>query len=39
MNEEFTNLSKMNRQVNGMNDFDLKSKRLSILKTYGDNFN
>jgi len=39
MNEEFTNLSKMNRQVNGMNDFDIKSKRLSILKTYGDNFN
>lgn len=39
MNEEFTNLSKMNRQVNGMNNFDIKSKRLSILKTYGDNFN
>lgn len=39
MNEEFTNLSNMNRQANNDANFDIKSKRLSILKTYGDNFN
>ena len=39
MNEEFTNLSKMNREISQNQQFDLKSKRISILKTYGDNFN
>lgn len=39
MNEEFTNLSKMNRNMNNGEAFDIKNKRISILKTYGENFN
>lgn len=39
MNEEFTNLSKMNRKMSDGENFDIKSKRISILKTYGENFN
>ena len=38
MNEEITNLSKMNRNMND-DGFDIKSKRISILDTYGENFN
>ncbi len=39
MNEEFMNLSKMNRNGHSGESFDIKSKRISILKTYGENFN
>lgn len=37
MNEEITRLNKMNHHLNQEN-FDIKSKRISILKTYGDYF-
>ena len=39
MNDEITNLSKMNRNANSDLEFNIKDKRISILKTYGDNFN
>ncbi len=38
MNEDITNLSKMNKKIKE-EDFDVKSKRISILETYGENFN
>lgn len=39
MNEEITNLSHMNRNINHDTDFNIKEKRISILNTYGTNFN
>lgn len=39
MNEEYTNLSKANKEMKNTDNFDIKSKRISILKTYGENFN
>lgn len=43
MNEDITRLMRMNQnlQNNGNNNeqFDIKSKRISILETYGENFN
>lgn len=39
MNDEITNLSNMNRNLTGDNTFNIKEKRISILKTYGTNFN
>ena len=41
MNEEITRLTKMNQNIhsNGeQNTYDIKSKRISILDTYGENF-
>ncbi len=39
MNEEITNLSNMNRMIANDEEFDIKSKRISIIETYGENFN
>ena len=39
MNEEITNLSNMNRMLANDEEFDIKSKRISIIETYGENFN
>lgn len=39
MNEEITNLSQMNRNLATDTDFNIKEKRISILNTYGTNFN
>ena len=43
MNDDITRLMRMNQnlQNNGNNNeqFDIKSKRISILETYGENFN
>ena len=41
MNEEITRLTKMNQNINSngeQNTYDIKSKRISILDTYGENF-
>lgn len=41
MNEEITRLTKMNQNINSngeQNTYDIKSKRISILDTYGGNF-
>ncbi len=38
MNEEITRLSNMNRNIDN-NNFNIKEKRISILNTYGENFN
>ena len=41
MNEEITRLTKMNQNINcngEKNTYDIKSKRISILDTYGENF-
>lgn len=45
MNEEMTRLMRMNQNINGQNSqnmnnepYDIKSKRISILDTYGENF-
>ena len=44
MNEQMTRLMRMNQNANNnmntnMEPFDIKSKRISILETYGENFN
>ncbi len=40
MNEEITRLTKMSQALNNDSEkFDIKSKRISILDTYGENFN
>ena len=43
MNEDMTRLMRMNQNLqndnNGNGQFDIKSKRISILETYGENFN
>ena len=40
MNEEITRLTKMNRNIDeNQNEFNIKEKRISILETYGENFN
>lgn len=41
MNEEIKRLTKMNQNINSngeQNTYDIKSKRISILDTYGENF-
>lgn len=41
MNEEITRLTKRNQNINSngeQNTYDIKSKRISILDTYGENF-
>ena len=41
MNEEITRLTKMNQNINSNGEqhtYDIKSKRISILDTYGENF-
>ena len=41
MNKEITRLTKMNQNINSngeQNTYDIKSKRISILDTYGENF-
>lgn len=42
MNEEITRLTKMNQSINNEQDsnekYDIRSKRISILETYGENF-
>lgn len=41
MNQEITRLTKMNQNINSngeQNTYDIKSKRISILDTYGENF-
>ena len=41
MNEEITRLTKMNQNINSngeQNTYDIKSKRISILDIYGENF-
>ena len=40
MNEELTRLTQMNRNLdNNQNDFNIREKRISVLETYGENFN
>ena len=44
MNDDMTRLMRMNQNLqndnnNGNGQFDIKSKRISILETYGENFN
>ena len=40
MNEDMTRLMRMNQNLQNNNEsFDIRKKRISILDTYGENFN